>query len=189
VVGIVSVLQVLLLLPVLGSLDSLLDTVASTPDEVVAVAESFPWLLLGLGSVVVALLSFALFVLLAGVLSVVVGRSAIGEPLSFSQAWRRALPRFGRLVGASVLVVLLIASIWVAVTLVWIVAALVDAGAAYAVAGLLTLLAIPVTIYLGVSVALTTPAVALETTGGGPIGPLTGLRRSRTITLPNCCFP
>jgi hypothetical protein len=182
VVGIVSVLQVLLLLPVLGSVESLLDTATSTPDEVVAVAESLPWLLLAAGSIVVALLSFALFVLLAGVLSVVVGRSAIGEPLSFSQAWRRTLPRFGRLVGASVLVVLLIASIWVAVTIVWVVAALLDAGAAYVVATLLTLAAIPVTIYLGVSVALTTPAVALESTAAGPIGPVTGLRRSRTLT-------
>lgn len=182
VVGIVSVLQLLLVLPIVTSLDTLLDGAAGGPDDLVEAAEAVPWLALAIGGFVVALLSFALFVLLAGVLSVVVGRSAIGEAVSFSQAWRRTLPRFGRLVGASALVVLLVASVWLVVAVVWIVAAVVDAGAAYLVASLLTVAAVPLTIYLGVSVSLTTPAVALESTGRGPIGPVTGLRRSRTLT-------
>lgn len=183
VFAVVAVLQILLLLPSFGALDDLTTSAESGDlDAVVSQVESIPWAVLLVSGSLLALLSFALYVLLAGVLATVVGRSAIGARLTFSEAWGRVLPRLGRLVVASLLVTVLVGTVWVGVVLGWVVAAVIDAGVAYALAALLTLAALPVTIFLGVKLALTTPAVALESTAEGPIGPVTGLRRAWTLT-------
>ncbi len=183
VVGIVSIVQVLLLVPVLNRVTPVLDAAATgDTDAVVAEVESISWGSLAAAGALVGLLSFALFVLLSGLLAIVVGQSAIGRPFGFADAWRRAAPRLPRLLGGVVLVALLVGSVWVLTVLLWALTIAIDAGLAYAAMTLLTLFgAIPVSIYLGVKASLTTPAIALESTAAGPIGPLTGLRRSWTL--------
>jgi hypothetical protein len=180
VVGTVSLLQALLFWPLVTSLSGVLDAAESgDPDLLVAELDAISWAPLALAGLLIGLLSVTLFVLLSGLLSIVVGQSAIGAPLSFSQAWGRALPRLPRLLGGAALVALLIGGLWTLVVLAWFLAAWSGSGVGYALLTLLTLLgALPLTLYLGVKVSLTTPAVALESTADGPISPVTGLRRS-----------
>lgn len=180
VVGVVSVFQALLAWPLVNGLSGILDAADSgDADRVVAELEAVSWVPLTLAALLIGLLSVALFVLLSGLLSIVVGQSAIGAPLSLTQAWGRALPRLPRLLGGAALVVLLIGALWTVVVLLWLLAVWVDSGVGYALMTLLTLVAaFPLTLYLGVKVSLTTPAVALESTADGPISPVTGLRRS-----------
>jgi len=181
VVGVVSSLQLLLVIPLVNQVSPVLDAAeAADPDSVVAELETVPWGALLAGGLVVALLSFGLFVMLSGLLSVVVGQAAIGAPLTFRQAWGRTFPRLPRLLGAVVLVALLVGSVWIITVAVWALAAGVGASAGvFVVLGLLTALGVvPLSVFLGVRVSLTTPAVALESTEAGPIGPTTGVRRS-----------
>lgn len=178
-VGIVSVAQLLLFLSLADALDGLLQAVevgdaAGVESEFGAIS----WLPLAAGIAAVTLLSILLFVLLTGVMSVVVGQAAVGARLSLSGALARALPRLPRLLGVSVLVVLALSAVWVVVVALWVLAAWVDAGIVYAIVVLATLAAIPVTVFLGIKLALATPAVALESAGGAPISPVTALRRS-----------
>jgi len=183
VFGVVAVLQILLLLPTFSSLGDLSTSAESGDlDAFVTQVESIPWVAVLVGASLVALLSFALYALLAGVLATVVGRSAVGARLTFAEAWSRVLPRLGRLILASLLVTVLVGMVWVGVALMWVVSVAIDAGLLYALAVLVTLSALPVSVFLGVKLALTTPAVALESTAEGPIGPLTGLRRAWTLT-------
>lgn len=182
VVGAISVLQVLLLLPLLNELNALTDVALTTndPDRILNAVQEVPWGAVLGGSLLVGLLSFVLFVLLSGLLSVVVGQSTIGRPLGFGEAWRRLLPRLPRLVAAVLLVTLIVGSVWLVLMLLWVLVAAADApGAVIAVMVLLTLVvALPLSLFLGVRLSLTTPAVALESTDAGPIGPLVGVRRS-----------
>lgn len=179
VVGAVTVMQLLLLVPLADRLTPLLDVAEQgDPDLLAAEFQAISWTPLVIGLLGVWVLSFALFVLLAGLLSIVVGQSAIGAPLSLRQAWGRAVPRLPRLLGAVVLVALIVGGVWVLVTLLWLLAVAADSGVLYAGMSMLTLAAIPGTVYLVVKVSLTTPAVALESTADGPISPVTGLRRS-----------
>jgi len=183
VVGVVSIVQVLLLVPVLSRVTPVLDAAATgDADAVTTAVDAVSWGGLAVAGLGVGMLSFALFVLLSGLLAVVVGQSAIGRPFGFADAWRRAAPRLLRLLGGVVLVGLLVAAVWVVTALLWVAVIAIDAGLGYATMAVLTLFgAVPLSIYLGVKVSLTTPAIALESTASGPIGPLTGLRRSWTL--------
>jgi hypothetical protein len=183
VVAAVSVLQVLLLVSLLREFAPVLDAAETGGyDAVAAAAASVSWTGLAVGGLALGLLSFALFALLSGLLAIVVGQSAVGTPLGFTDAWRRALPRMPRLLGGVALVVLLVGAVWLVTALLWVLAASVDVGFGYALMTMVTLFgAVPLSIYLGIKAALTTPAVALESTAAGPIGPLTGLRRSWTL--------
>jgi len=182
IVGLVSLLQVLLLLPVISELNALADVAVQTtdPDRILDAVQAVPWSAVVAGSLLVGMLSFVLFVLLAGLLSVVVGQSVVGQPLSFGGAWSRLLPRLPRLLAAVLLVSLLVGAVWLVTTLVWVLVVAADAPAAVvALMVLLTVLVtVPLSIYLGVRLSLTTPAVALESTDGGPISPVMGVRRS-----------
>jgi hypothetical protein len=179
VVALVSALQLVLLLPVVNELGPLVEvSEQGDPDLLVTQLQSIAWAPLLAGSLLVGLLSAGLFVLLTGLMAVVVGQSAVGAPLSLREAFRRALPRLPRLLGVSLLVVLLLGIVWVVVVGAWLLAVWIDAGIGFVAVVLLTLAAIPVTIYLGIKLSLATPAVALESTSEGPISPVTALQRS-----------
>lgn len=179
VVAVVSTMQLLLLLPVVSELGPLLDaTEQNDPALLVTELESISWAPLLAGGLLVGLLSAGLFVLLTGLMAVVVGQSAVGAPLSLPGAFRRALPRLPRLLGVSLLVVVLLGGVWVTVVGLWMLAVWIDVGIGYVAAVLLTLAAIPVTIYLVIKLSLATPAAALESTSAGFISPVTALQRS-----------
>lgn len=179
VVAVVSLLQLLVLAVVSPELTPLLDAVdAADPQTVVDAVDATSWAALAFGAALVGLLSVALFVLLAGVLAVVVGQAAIGATLGFAQAWKRALPRLPRLLVGVGLVVLLVSAVWMVVAALWVLAVWLESGLGFALVALATLLALPLTVYVSVNVSLTTPALALESTERGPIGPVTALRRS-----------
>jgi hypothetical protein len=125
------------------------------------------------------MVSFALLTSLTGLLAVVVGQAVLGRDLSFGQAWRRAAPRLPRLLVTVLLVGLAVTAVWLVLVLLWLLAV---AGAVPGVVllalGLLSVAAVPVTVFLGVRLALAAPAVMLESDGGRPIGPVRAVSRS-----------
>lgn len=72
-----------------------------------ALAVAIPSLLTAL------VLAFIVQIVLTGLLTVVIGRSVLGERITAGQAWRTARPRLPALLGATVLVALVIIGPWV----------------------------------------------------------------------------
>lgn len=68
------------------------------------------------------LISIVARVFLTGFLTVVVGKAVLGQPVTFSEAWQHVRPRFGPLLGASVLYTLMVlgASLGFLVPGVWV---------------------------------------------------------------------
>jgi hypothetical protein len=116
--------------------------------------------------------SFAVLVL-AGMLTTVVGRAVLGGSASIGQAWRDVRPRLLALL-ATALITLVLTLVGLAIPLIPVVALAVAGAPALAVipAGVLgTVLAIAAAIWIFVSYAFATPAVVLE--GRGVIAALT----------------
>jgi hypothetical protein len=181
VVGVVTLLQLALLWPTVDVLAGLPDpTVATDAQEWWDELAGLPWAALLVGGVLVGLLSFVLFSALAGLLAVVVGQAVLGRPLGFADAWRRAGGRLPRLLVTVVLVGLLVGAVWLVVLGLWLLLVLTDppVGVAVAVVLLSLVVAVPVSLWLGVRLSLATPAVMLESDAAGPIGPATAVRRS-----------
>jgi hypothetical protein len=126
---------------------------------------SFGHELAGLG--VTYLLLFIASQILTGMLTVVVGRSVLGEQITAGEAWRRTLPRLPAIFGATVLFFLVILGLW-AVYLgigVALVAGHTPNGAAigyFLVAGVAV---IGLTVWLWTSFLLANQVVVLERTG------------------------
>ncbi len=126
---------------------------------------SFGHELAGLG--VTYLLLFIASQILTGMLTVVVGRSVLGEQITAGEAWRRTLPRLPAIFGATVLFFLIILGLW-AVYLgigVALVAGNTPSGAAigyFLVAGVAV---IGLTVWLWTSFILANQVVVLERTG------------------------
>lgn len=184
VVGIVSLAQLALLWPTFSVLADLPDP--TDGDAAAAWFDSFaglPWVSILVGGALVALLSFALFTSLTGLLSVVVGQAALGRPLSFGQAWSKSGPRLLRLIVTVILVAVIVAGVWVLFSLISVVMTIVDPPTAVGVLLLLVGIAVGIaaSVWLGVRLALATPAVMLESDAGGPIGALTAIRRSWSL--------
>jgi len=103
-------------------------------------------------------------IVLTGMLTVVVGRAVLGEPVSAGDAWTRLRPQLLRVVGVSLLTALIVLGALVACVLPVVVAA--GLGAPGPVVVLLALLAAAAVIvacpYLYVSLALAGPALVLE---------------------------
>jgi hypothetical protein len=119
-----------------------------------------------------ALLGWLATIVLTGILTVVVSRAVLGQRLRAAEAWRAASPRLLRLLGLTLLVGLIVASpAVVAVGFSLLAWALGASGAVIAVvAVLLGLVALPLTVWLYVRLAVSTPALMVETTvlpGGG----------------------
>lgn len=125
-------------------------------------------------------------VFLTGVLTVVVGQAVLGRDLSIGQAWRESKGRLLRLLGLTLTYTLIWFSPAVAVLLLALALGLGGGGgAAAALVGLAAIAAIPVTVWLYVRYALSTPALMLETTtadgSSRPIRVFESLRRSATL--------
>ena len=126
---------------------------------------SFGHELAGLG--VTYLLLFIASQILTGMLTVVVGRSVLGEQITAGEAWRRTLPRLPAIFGATLLFFLIIFGLW-AVYLgigVALVAGNIPNGAAigyFLVAGVTV---IGLTVWLWTSFILANQVVVLERTG------------------------
>ena len=115
------------------------------------------------GAVTGGLATLLATVLLSGMLTVIVGRSVLGSPITAADAWRRVRPRMLALIGLTLLEI-------AAMALVITAAVLVIAGIAHAAGGVIaTLIGIPLALvaiaalaYLGTSLLLAPAAIVLE---------------------------
>ncbi|HSK25350.1 MAG TPA: hypothetical protein VK894_00380 [Jiangellales bacterium] len=111
-------------------------------------------------------------VLLTGILTVVVSRAVLGERVSIGRAWQLARPQLLRLIGLTIVVALIVSAPFVLALLPAGLAALAGAsgGIVASLAVLGVLLAIPTAVWLYVRVALSTPALMLETSADTATG-------------------
>ncbi|MCA1823465.1 MAG: hypothetical protein LC640_04225 [Frankia sp.] len=134
----------------------------------------------GVSATVVATLLGALGTLiLSGMLTVVIGDAVLGRPLSLGSVWRRSRPLLLRLGGASLLAGLVaIAPLLVAglvILAIWL--ATGGDGTTTATVAVFALIAgVVASVYVLISVSLTTPALMLEAQR-----PRAALRRSRGL--------
>jgi hypothetical protein len=144
--AVIALVTTLLNIPLLVQvLDSpLLDPASFTPGSTVGLEGEVGGLLAGAGAS--GLLSFLSGVVLAGVITAVVGRAVLGQPMSLGEAWRAVRPLVLRLVGLAVVVSLAVAGV--------LLLGLLVAGALLAAAG-------PGTLLVGVPVAVTGAVMAV----------------------------
>jgi hypothetical protein len=111
---------------------------------------------------------------LTGMLTAVIGGGVLGRKMSMGEAWRLGAPRLPAILGAIILSGLCILGVWVALTVIVIVLALVHLGAGAVAIGILGgIAALCVTVWLGIKFSLAVPIVVLEHEG-----PVNALRRS-----------
>ena len=105
--------------------------------------------------------------ILTGMLTVVVGRSVLGEQITAGEAWRRTLPRLPAIFGATVLFYLVIAGLWAVYAGIGValVVAHAPTGANIAYFGLAGIAVLVLTIWLWTSFTLANQVVVLERTG------------------------
>jgi hypothetical protein len=104
--------------------------------------------------------------LLSGVLATIVGQGALGRPMSLEQAWSATRARFWRLLGATLLVLIIGLGIVVVGALPGAIIAVAGAKAAgIGLAGLGGFAASFFAIYVTISLTFTTPALMLEKQG------------------------
>jgi hypothetical protein len=129
--------------------------------------EAFEALLGGaaVGGLVAALVALVASALLTGVLTTVVGKAVLGQPLDVREAWQAVRPRLLKLVGVSLLVSLsagVMAGVGVGVATVLVIAA----GAAGALIGVpLAIVGFLAAVYVAVRLSLAPCALMLERTG------------------------
>lgn len=156
------------------------------PDLGMSDAEALDSLARGIPAAVLGwLVTVIATVFLTGVLTVVVGQAVLGRDLSIGQAWRESKGRLPRLLGLTFLYTLIYFSPLIVVVLLAVGLSLVGGAAGAVLAVVAGLAAIPVTIWLYVRYALSTPALMLETTTADntsrPIRVVESLRRSATL--------
>lgn len=130
---------------------------------------------LGVAALVAIVLEVFVQLLLAGMLTAVIGRSVLGHRISPGEAWQIARPRLPALLGASLLTFLAVLGPWVALVLVIVILAV-----AHAPGGLIALVGVPgfiaalvFDVLLYVRFSMSAPVVVLERQG-----PATALGRS-----------
>ncbi|RIQ16669.1 hypothetical protein, partial [Jiangella rhizosphaerae] len=156
------------------------------PDLGLSDAEALDTLARGVPAALIGwLVTVVATVFLTGVLTVVVGQAVLGRDLSIGEAWRESKGRLPRLLGLTFLYTIIYLSPAIVVLLLGIGAVALGGAAAAVLLGLAGLAAIPVTIWLYVRYALSTPALMLETTtadgASRPIRVFESLRRSATL--------
>lgn len=124
--------------------------------------------------------------ILTGVLTVVVSRAVLGEHMTAGEAWRRARPRLLRLLGLTIVYVLIVLGPVLVAGAFLVALAFTGEGGAVAIGALLLVAAVPVTIWLSIRYVLATPIVMIETVqppNGAPvpIGIFGSLRRSAEL--------
>jgi hypothetical protein len=140
-------------------------------------------------SAIVVVVTWIATVLLTGILTVVVSRAVLGERPTIGQAWAAAGPRLPRLLLLTIVysLIWLIPFLIAAAVGVLLAAAGMDGDGLAAIVVILTLVAIPVTVWLYVRYALSGPALMLESTSRSataasrPIGVFGALRRSAEL--------
>jgi hypothetical protein len=117
--------------------------------------------------VLTAVLAFIVDTVLTGLLTVVIGRSVLGQNITAGEAWRIARPRLPALIGVTLLIPLILVGIWVVYALVLVV--LAAAGAPGALIGVIAVLggigALVLTIWFAVMFRMAGPVVVLERDG------------------------
>lgn len=113
----------------------------------------------GLGTVVVTSLAG---IVLAGVITVVVGRAVLGQPMSAAEAWRAVRPLLGRLVGLAVLVGLIVTVVVGAGVLLAVLSYAVAGGAGLLLGVPLALAGVVGAVWLYIRLSLAAPALVLE---------------------------
>jgi hypothetical protein len=115
-------------------------------------------------------------VVLTGVITAVVGKAVLGQPLTIGQAWRQVRPHLLPLLGLAVLVLVIVyAVLVVGITVGVVIIAL--GGAVFALIGVpLILLSAAAAVYLYIRLALAPSALVLE-----HIGIRASLRRSAVL--------
>jgi hypothetical protein len=127
--------------------------------------------------IIVGIVTLVATALLSGVIATIVGQGALGRPMSATEAWNATVPAFWRLLGTSLLVLLIVVAIAVVGAVPGVVILAAGAtGPGIAVAILGGLATSVYAIYVGVSLSLATPALMLEKQGV-----FEALRRSRLL--------
>ncbi|MEV6206072.1 hypothetical protein [Kitasatospora sp. NPDC051914] len=127
-----------------------------------------------LGPVPVELL---LGVVAVGMLTMVVSKAVLGQPVALGDAWKAARPRLAALTGLTLLTFLIVVGPFVpgiALVVLGIVDGLNDT--LLALGAILTLAAVPVALWLGIDLSLAAPALVLERQGV-----FTAMSRSRRL--------
>jgi hypothetical protein len=121
----------------------------------------------GIAALVAIVLAIFVQLLLAGMLTAVIGRSVLGQRITPGEAWQIARPRLPALLGASVLAFLAVVGPWLVLALVITVLAVAHAAGALvalvAVVGIIAALIFDVLLYIRFS--MSAPVVVLERQG------------------------
>jgi hypothetical protein len=114
-----------------------------------------------------AVLAFIVDTVLTGLLTVVIGRSVLGQKITAGEAWQIARPRLPALIGATLLIPLIIGGIWVVLAVVLLILAAVGApgGVVGGIAVLGALAALVLTIWFAIMFRMAGPVVVLEREG------------------------
>ena len=112
-------------------------------------------------------LAFIVDTVLTGLLTVVIGRSVLGQKITAGEAWRIARPRLPALIGATLLIPLILLGIWFVYVVVLLI--LVAAGAPGGLVGVIAVLgaiaALVLTIWFAIMFRMAGPVVVLERDG------------------------
>ena len=122
------------------------------------------------------LLAFIIDLMLTGMLTVVVGRSVLGRPVSAGQAWRAARSRLLPLLGATLLTVVIVAGIWAVLVGICIAVVVAARPAGAVIIPLAVIAGVVLAPWIWVRLSLFAPAVVLERQG-----PVQSLHRSSRL--------
>jgi hypothetical protein len=113
---------------------------------------------------VTLVLSFIVDIVLTGLLTVVIGRSVLGQKVTAGEAWRIARPRLPSLIGVTLLIPCIIVGIWLVLAILIVLLAL-----AHAPGGVVALVTVPgviaavcLSIWFAIMFRMAGPAVVLE---------------------------
>jgi hypothetical protein len=172
----IALVTTLLNIPLLLQLfDSpLFDATAFTPGTSIDVEGELGSLFAGLGAT--SLLSFLAGVVLAGIITAVVGRAVLGQPMSLAESWSAVRPLLLRLLGLAVVVLLAVWGTFVAGVILAVLLGAALGGPGVGLGVLLVIAAAVLAVHLYVRLSLAASAMVLERAGLG-----TALRRSATL--------
>ena len=112
-------------------------------------------------------LAFIVDTVLTGLLTVVIGRSVLGQKITAGEAWQIARPRMAALIGATLLIPLILIGVWAVYAIVLVILAVLHAPGAL-IGGLAALGAIAgiiLTIWFTIMFRMAAQAVVLEREG------------------------
>jgi hypothetical protein len=158
----IALITTLLNIPLLLSLSEspIFDPTSFSPGADVALDAEFGGLFAGLG--LTSLLSALAGVVLAGIITAVVGKGVLGQPMSLGQAWAAVRPLLLRLLGLSVVVLLIVWGVFFLGLVVAVTLGVLAGGIGVALGVLVVLAAAALAAHLYVRLALAPSAMVLE---------------------------